>query len=487
MRTASKTKRGVLALALAGLLMAFAGVVAVPSAASSSASSAGHFGVTLDWNGLVGDFWPAGVNLTVTADDPGTGASPDIELTLATDASGGFLGDQVFPGLRPGWLITVTDGGITKTHIVRDISITDVNPATEIMRGTADPGSDVLGSVRPVNLGIWAKTDSNGVWSTDFTGQYDLTPGSITSVLQMDEDNDFTFTDRTVPRPEGWQHNPVTGHDYLYFGGARPWVEAEAYAVSLGGHLVTINNAAEDAWLVATFGTEYFIGFNDRAVEGAWVWVSGEPVTFTNWLVDEPNDSAPGEDVAMIWNRPPIGWNDIPIESWSPFVVEVAADTTPPEITVPASITVDATGPGGAAVAYTVTATDDTDPGPVVTCTPPSGTTFPIGDTTVACTATDASGNTASASFTVQVKGQPEQLADLAAAVKGVGPGKSLSATVTVAQWLLAHGQTRATCLTLTAFNLEVRAQSGKKIPAAQATALIADANRIKTVLGCAT
>ena len=72
-----------------------------------------------------------------------------------------------------------------------------------------------------------------------------------------------------MPRPEGWQHNPVTGHDYLYFGGARPWVEAEAYAVSLGGHLVTINNAAEDAWLVATFGTEYFIGFNDRAVEGA--------------------------------------------------------------------------------------------------------------------------------------------------------------------------------------------------------------------------
>ena len=110
---------------------------------------------------------------------------------------------------------------------------------------------------------------------------------------------------------------------------------------------------------------------------------------------------------------------------------------------------------------------------------------FAIGTTTVSCTATDASGNSATGSFTIKVKGAGEQLADLAAAVKGVGPGKSLVATVEIAQWFVAHGQTQAACLTLTAFNLEVRAQSGKKIPAAQAAGLIADANRIKSVLGC--
>jgi len=33
---------------------------------------------------------------------------------------------------------------------------------------------------------------------------------------------------------------------------------------------------------------------------------------------------------------------------------------------------------------------------------------------------------------------------------------------VAVAQWLLAHRQTKAACLTLTAFNLKVRAQAGK-------------------------
>ena len=165
--------------------------------------------------------------------------------------------------------------------------------------------------------------------------------------------------------------------------------------------------------------------------------------------------------------------------------VATAADTTPPVLSLPADETVEATGPTGAVVSFAATAKDDVDPSPTVSCTPPSGSMFAIGTTTVSCTATDASGNSATGSFTITVKGAGEQLAELAAAVKGVGPGKSLVATVEIAQWFAAHGQTQAVCLTLTAFNLEVRAQSGKKIPAAQAAELIADANRIKSVLGC--
>jgi hypothetical protein len=40
-------------------------------------------------------------------------------------------------------------------------------------------------------------------------------------------------------------------------------------------------------------------------------------------------------------------------------------------------------------------------PGLVVACNPPSGSCFPIGVTTVVCTATDTAGNTATCSFTV--------------------------------------------------------------------------------------
>jgi HYR domain len=57
-------------------------------------------------------------------------------------------------------------------------------------------------------------------------------------------------------------------------------------------------------------------------------------------------------------------------------------------------------------VDYTAPSADDAvDPQPSVSCDTPSGSTFAIGSTTVTCTATDAAGNAASASFTVSVKG----------------------------------------------------------------------------------
>ena len=78
-------------------------------------------------------------------------------------------------------------------------------------------------------------------------------------------------------------------------------------------------------------------------------------------------------------------------------------DNIDPTITCPADITTD-NDPGqcGAFVTYTTTGNDNC-PGFTVTCDPPSGNFFAVGGTTVNCTATDASGNTAQCSFTVTV------------------------------------------------------------------------------------
>ncbi len=162
-------------------------------------------------------------------------------------------------------------------------------------------------------------------------------------------------------------------------------------------------------------------------------------------------------------------------------------DWVAPEITVPADKTVPATSPAGTTVDFEkeVWAVDAVEGAVPVTCTPASGSMFPIGDTPVTCSAADTAGNTATAAFTVHVKGATEQLADLKQAVEGVGPGKSLAVKVGIAERFVAHGKNQAACMTLTAFNLEVRALSGKKIPPQQAASLRADANRIKNVLGC--
>jgi hypothetical protein len=84
------------------------------------------------------------------------------------------------------------------------------------------------------------------------------------------------------------------------------------------------------------------------------------------------------------------------------FTVTVQ-DTTPPTVTVPSNMTVFSSGGGAIAVDFTTSASDLVDGSVPTTCTPPSGSTFPVGTTTVTCTATDAAGNTGSASFTVTV------------------------------------------------------------------------------------
>ena len=79
-------------------------------------------------------------------------------------------------------------------------------------------------------------------------------------------------------------------------------------------------------------------------------------------------------------------------------------DTTPPTLTLPAPITAEATDPSGAAVSYTATATDTVSGNLTPSCSPPSGSTFLFGTTTVSCTATDGAGNKASGQFTVTVR-----------------------------------------------------------------------------------
>lgn len=165
----------------------------------------------------------------------------------------------------------------------------------------------------------------------------------------------------------------------------------------------------------------------------------------------------------------------------------MTADCTPPVITCPADITVNATSPNGAVVNFNVIATDNVAVGSVVV-NPPSGSTFPIGTTTVNATATDTSGNSASCSFTVKVKSAAEQLQDLMNLVGTLnhqGLKTSLTSILQAALGKVQSGELTPACNMLDAFINEVKAQRGKKLTAAEADQLIADAERIKDVLSC--
>lgn len=110
----------------------------------------------------------------------------------------------------------------------------------------------------------------------------------------------------------------INGHYYQVLPGtfaSNAWDQLQAQAVALGGNLVTIRSAQENQWILDNLGplttdNSVFIGFNDIAVEGTFEWVSGEPVTYTNWNGGEPNDAGTsGEDITEL-NMTTGGWND---------------------------------------------------------------------------------------------------------------------------------------------------------------------------------
>lgn len=167
-------------------------------------------------------------------------------------------------------------------------------------------------------------------------------------------------------------------------------------------------------------------------------------------------------------------------------------DTTAPAVTVPAGITLDATSPAGAVVVYAASATDLVDGAVPVSCSKTSGTTFPIGVTTVTCTASDAAGNTASGTFQVLVQAAAAQVRNLVALVQGFnlhqGIENSLDAklqNVLAALNAAQGGNATGACGMLGAFINETSAQSGKKLTVAQANQLIAAAQQIRAVIGC--
>ena len=112
---------------------------------------------------------------------------------------------------------------------------------------------------------------------------------------------------------------------------------------------------------------------------------------------DAPSVFAPGT-TAVTWTATDAAGN------FSTCTARVIiADTTPPVIACPQTITKDCAGPGGTAVDFSVLSSDDCDPAPEVSCSKASGTLFPEGITTVECLAQDASGNTSTCSFEVRV------------------------------------------------------------------------------------
>ncbi|HRG68396.1 MAG TPA: lectin-like protein, partial [Saprospiraceae bacterium] len=181
--------------------------------------------------------------------------------------------------------------------------------------------------------------------------------------------------------PPGYQFLGIhNGNTYFIsppgLGNQTNWLTANTIAAQLGGHLVTIEDAAENNFLTSNISTvaglfdnQYWIGLRYFPIVGDYKWTTGEPLGFTNWGPLQPGFI--DGDYVFFWDLIAGTWYDLPNDFFSRrHIIEFEGGV---QLKLISGI--------------------------------PSGNPFPPGVTTNVYQACDANGQTSTCSFSVNVIG----------------------------------------------------------------------------------
>src|SRR5713101_3782817 len=181
---------------------------------------------------------------------------------------------------------------------------------------------------------------------------------------------------------------------------------------ALGKYRVGIANAAASAVAVIatdlTPGVDYqlVVRYNNSAVAAttSTLWLNPCSESQTVNCVTA-SDTPPSASITTFALRQATGIGDLQMDNLLAGTVfsDVGGDSIPPAIHCPTNLAVLTCAENGERVFFNVTATDDRDPNVVPVCVPASGSVFPLGATTVICSAADACGNVSRCLFVVSV------------------------------------------------------------------------------------
>jgi hypothetical protein len=126
------------------------------------------------------------------------------------------------------------------------------------------------------------------------------------------------------------------GHWYGAEYQFRLWADAKLHAESIGGHLATTTSQPElDALrplINNSSGADYWLGASRSTNADPWVWVTGEPFSFTHWAPGEP-DNGPESICLEVIGQPESAnfnlWNDETYYAWGGgnySIIEWSAD-----------------------------------------------------------------------------------------------------------------------------------------------------------------
>ena len=262
--------------------------------------------------------WFEGYGLSKGTIDSGDGTSSDrFQFVVSRYGNQVVINSQTIAQRGVWYHVAATyDGSQSKLY---------VNGALE---ATATPGFELDYDTTPIFIG------TSGTWPpylSMFGGVIDepsiynraLSANELAAIYNAGSAGKCAGTSSNlVSVLQGPITNAANGSVYYLLSPAS-WTRSEAKAIELGGHLATINDSAENEWVHSTFsgdGTRaLWIGLNDFAAEGSFMWASAELSSYSNWYPGEPNDYG-DEDYAYL-GFPTFAdstWNDQPDNAINP-------------------------------------------------------------------------------------------------------------------------------------------------------------------------
>ena len=352
------------------------------------------------------DYWRfdalAGDHVAVSVDRLiGSGLNPYVELrnaadgVLASDNDGGpgngaYISGYTIPTSGTYYVVVGHSWGASggyhlRVDLARGMQMETDREYNNDSMGNADrltlayTGGHLKATVAGTIMAVqrWAQTDEDifhwGQINAGCTVELVLTTPSSSTLLPKvsllasdgtpvaDTDPSETRFLGTVPANDVYYAKVESPHWWAHSGkiyevtGSMHWQAAEDYAVSQGGHLVAINDAAEQAWIFHTLSPfdDLWIGLHDPAPDdNVWVWSSGEPVDYSNWADGRPRNWG-GYDQAYLdgnngrWydsgetNRravaewdDPSGPRELGAGPWAQYILDVdVEDPIPPQVT----------------------------------------------------------------------------------------------------------------------------------------------------------
>ena len=351
--------------------------------------------------GLINAYAPVTVNLL------GFGFFPN-EVTAICPSSTGDVAhpDIVVPTARPGKIVTTaatvqvdtnSDGVVDTTVALTNVTPVSKNLVTATLAPLANSsgtgaGSPFLFSATGGTSLFSAKTtftagDNNvfGLFTRTGTANFDAGARAPVVVASVPSSGDSSVV----------QSLTITGSDFQYQtitqipsgpAGLRPFTVNGVFAVQRDNPANVIQattfNVVNNTTINATFN------FNNAALGKQFLIFAKNAAGNSRNALTPPGGASPAGN------------------EQGNLILFTVIDTTNPTITCPANVTVNAAaGATSAVVSYPAPVATDNQPGVTFTCNKASGSSFNVGNTTVTCTATDTSNNTASCSFNVNVVG----------------------------------------------------------------------------------